>query len=71
MATLATVVGRDIAPILKLVVPHWWMARFDEASEVAGAATTGFKEAFPEGKSTNALLFTQVEVGYDIIEYHL
>lgn len=63
-AALAAAVGRAIAPLLKSLVPSWWLAQQDAYPEAAAAARAAFAAAFPAAaKQRDALLFCRAEVG--------
>jgi hypothetical protein len=62
-ATAAATVGRGIAPLLKSLLPSWWLAQFDGYSEAAAAAKAAFAAAFPApAKQRDAVLFCRAEV---------
>jgi hypothetical protein len=63
MGAMAAAAGRGLAPVLKFVMPPWFMAQHDESAEVAAAATAVLRAAFPGDKATEALLFCRSEVG--------
>lgn len=62
-ASLATAVGRGIAPLLKSLLPPLWLAQHDGYSEAAAAAQGALAAAFPTvAKQRDALLFCRAEV---------
>lgn len=62
-AALAAAVGRGIAPLLKSLVPAWWLAQSDVHGEAAAAARAAFAAAFPAAaKRREAVLFCRAEV---------
>ena len=62
MGALAAAAGRGLAPVLKFVLPPWFLAQHDESAEVAAAATAALRAAFPGDKAAEALLFCRSEV---------
>ena len=62
-AALAAAVGRGVAPLLKSLLPAWWLAGCDAHAEAAAAARGAFAAAFPAAaKRRDALLFCRAEV---------
>ena len=52
-------VGKNIAPILKQLMPVWFSSQYDCYSPVATAAISSFNTAFPATKKSDALAFTK------------
>lgn len=66
MGALAGILGREIAPYLKTLMPSWYLATHDNAPEVAQAAKISLNSAFPGEKMKDALVFCRVEVLHHI-----
>ena len=62
LGAMAKVVGKGLAPFLKLLAGSWWLAQFDLHAEAAAAARDAFQIAFHGPKQKDALLFTRTEV---------
>ena len=73
--TVASKAGKLLAPYLKSVVPHWWMAQFDPHPPASSAAAASFEDMFPaavgessatkkagNSKRENALNFCKAEI---------
>ena len=54
--------GRRLAPFLRVLLPSWWLARFDSHPDAASAATAAMRAAFSGHKQREALLFCRNEV---------
>lgn len=54
--------GRKLAPFLRVLLPSWWLARFDSHADAAAAAERALRDAFPGPKQREALLFCRSEV---------
>ena len=62
-AAMAAAVGRGIAPLLKSLLPSWWLAQHDGYTEAAAAARAAFAAAFPTAaKQRDAVLYCRAEV---------
>lgn len=62
MGAMAAAAGRGMAPVLKFVMPPWFLAQHDESAEVAAAAGAALRAVFPGDKAAEALLFCSKEV---------
>lgn len=63
MAIVSSRAGRQIAVLLRAMLPSWWLARFDPHTDAAAATTAAMAAAFPGDKQRDALLFCRNEVG--------
>ena len=63
MAIVSSRAGRQLALLLRAVLPPWWLARFDPHTDAAAATTAAMAAAFPGDKQRDALLFCRSEVG--------
>lgn len=62
-AVICKAAGRNLAPYLKQLMPHWYLAQFDIYSPVASASRKGFQTVFPnEKKQTEVIKFCISEV---------
>lgn len=66
---MARVVGKGLAPFLKLLAGSWWLAQFDLHAEAAAAARDAFQVAFHGPKQKEALLFTRTEVSTHVASH--
>lgn len=57
MGALAAAVGKRLAPHVRALLPHWWLATFDPYADVAAAAARSLAAAFPGQKQAGALAF--------------
>ena len=62
MATLASRVGKRLAPQLKVMMGSWLVSQCDTYPTVASAALTAFEKTFPAGKQADALNFCKAEI---------
>lgn len=62
MGAVAAAAGRNLAPFIKSIYPHWFLAQHDESPEVVSAATSSLQSAFPGDKATEVVLFCRNEV---------
>lgn len=46
-SVICKAVGRNLAPFLKQLVPHWYLAHFDIYAPVASAAKKSYQSVFP------------------------
>ena len=53
---------KQLAPYLRVLLPSWWLARFDSHADVATASRDAMAAAFPGNKQQEALLFCGSEV---------
>lgn len=49
-------VGRNLAPFLKQLMPHWYLAQFDIYGPVASAAKKSYQNVFPNDKKQGEVL---------------
>jgi len=59
---ISTQAGRQLASVLKLLLPAWWVLCFDPVTAVAEAARQALTATFPGHKECDALLFCSNEV---------
>jgi len=62
MRIVAVRAGRRLAPMLRAVLPPWWLARFDPHTDAAAVSAAAMAAAFPGDKQRDALLFVRSEV---------
>ncbi|EFJ32099.1 hypothetical protein SELMODRAFT_439982 [Selaginella moellendorffii] len=63
MTSLATTVGRSLAPHLRSLMGAWWMSHFDPFFEVSDAAKQALQAAFPgQKKRLEALTFCATDI---------
>lgn len=54
--------GRKLAPFLRVLLPAWWLARFDLHADTAASAQAAMQAAFAGPKQREAILFCRAEV---------
>ena len=64
MGVVAVGVGRGLAPFLKAIYPPWFLAKYDDARDVAAAAAASMDAAFPvdQSRDRDALFFCAAQV---------